>query len=93
MPAKKETAKKETVKKTVKNHWIWILSVMFILADRALFMANENPASKVTVMTVLKQSSVIVTVLAGRIFFKEKGLAYKLMCAAVVMAGIIVSVL
>ncbi|MCR4586305.1 MAG: DMT family transporter [Lachnospiraceae bacterium] len=80
-------------KKTVKNYWIWILSLMFILADRALFMANAIPDSKVTVMTVIKQSSVIVTVIAGRLVFKEKGLAYKLLCAAVVLAGIVVSVL
>ncbi|MCR5118632.1 MAG: DMT family transporter [Lachnospiraceae bacterium] len=84
---------KADVKKTLKNYWIWILSIMFILADRALFMANAIPESKVTVMTVLKQSSVIVTILAGRLIFKEKGLAYKLLCAAVVLAGIIVSVL
>ncbi len=87
------TRTKMEVKKTVKNYWIWILSFMFILADRALFMANAIPDSKVTVMTVIKQSSVIVTVLAGRIFFKEKGMAYKLLCAAVVMAGIIISVM
>lgn len=87
------TKTKMDAKKTAKNPWIWILSIMFIFADRALFMANAYPESKVTVMTVLKQSCVIVTVLAGRIIFKEKGLAYKLLCAAVVMSGIIISVL
>ena len=77
----------------LKNGWIWVLAVLFVIADRFLFIANGDPASRVTVMTVLKQISCIVTILGGRIIFKEKHLAYRLMCAAVVIAGIVISVL
>ncbi|MBR3306433.1 MAG: EamA family transporter [Lachnospiraceae bacterium] len=80
-------------KKTIKNYWIWILSVLFILADRALFMANEIPASRVTVMTLIKQSGCIVTILGGRFVFKEKGIVFKLCCAAVIIAGIVTGVI
>ena len=80
-------------KKTLKNHWIWILSILFILADRALFMANQIPESKVTVMTLIKQSGCIVTILGGRLVFKEKGMLYKLLCASVIIAGIMIGVL
>lgn len=80
-------------KKTIKNYWIWILSFIFILADRALFMANQIPDSKVTVMTLIKQSGCIVTIIGGRLVFKEKGIGYKLLCAAVIIAGIMTGIL
>ena len=80
-------------KRTVKNGWIWILSILFILADRALFIANSIPDSRVTVMTLIKQSGCIVTILGGRLVFKEKGIGFKLCCAAVIIAGIVIGVL
>ena len=84
---------KADVKGAVKNYWIWILSVLFILADRALFIANQSPDSKVTVMTLIKQSGCIVTILGGRLVFKEKNIVHKLICAAVIVAGIVIGVL
>lgn len=42
-------------------------------------------------MTVIKQSSVIVTVLTGWLVFKEKHILYKLMCTLIVLAGIFVT--
>lgn len=77
----------------IKNYWILILSVIFILGDRALFIANSYPDSKVTVMTLLKQSACFVTIILGRLVFKEKDIAKKLICAAVVLAGIIIAIL
>lgn len=80
-------------KKMLRNYWIWILTVLFVLADRALFIANGYPESKVTVMTLIKQSGCLVTVLGGRFIFKEKNIIYRLVCAAVIVAGIVVAVL
>lgn len=77
----------------VRNKWIWLLSVLFVIADRALFIANGIPGSRITVMTLLKQAGCIVTILAGRFLFKEKGTAHKLVCAAVIVAGIVIAVL
>ncbi|MBO5746155.1 MAG: EamA family transporter [Clostridia bacterium] len=80
--------------KTVKtNYWIVILSALFVIADRALFIANEDPQSQVTIMTLLKQSSVLVTVLTGKLFFKEKHILKRSVCAAIVIAGICVATL
>ncbi len=76
-----------------KSGWIWLLSILFIIADRALFVANADSASKVTVMTLIKQSGCIVTILAGKFIFKEKNIGYKLFCAGVIIAGIVVAVL
>lgn len=75
-----------------KNYWIWILSILFIIADRALFIANGMEASKVTVMTLIKQSGCLVTILAGKFIFKEKNIGYKLACAGVVIAGIVIGI-
>ena len=76
-----------------KNYWIWILSLLFVIADRALFVANENPDSKVTVMTLIKQSGCLVTILAGKFLYKEKNIGHKLVCAAIIVAGIVIAVL
>lgn len=75
------------------NYWIIILSVLFVAADRALFIANEDPQSQVTVMTLIKQSSVVITVLTGKLFFKEKHILKRSICAAIVIAGICVATL
>lgn len=76
-----------------KNYWIWILSILFVLADRALFIANGFPDSKVTVMTLIKQSGCLITILGGKFIFKEKNIEYKLFCAAIIIIGIVTAVL
>ncbi len=75
------------------NYWIWLLSFMFVAADRALFIANGMEDSRITVMTLIKQSGCIVTILAGKLIFHEKNIGYKLFCAGVIIAGIVVAVL
>lgn len=85
------TRTKVNIKGVIKNYWILILAILFIIADRALFIANEIPASKVTVMTLIKQSGCIVTILAGKFIFKEKNVGYKLICAGIIIVGIVLS--
>jgi drug/metabolite transporter (DMT)-like permease len=80
------------VRGMLKNPWIWGLSILFVIADRALFIANGYADSRVIVMTVLKQSCSIVTILGGWLVFREKKIGQKLLCAAVVIAGIVLSV-
>lgn len=81
-----------SIKNALKNHWIWILSVLFVIGDRALFIANSSPDSTLVAMTLIKQCSVLVTIICGRLVFKEKRTLYKLCCAAVVIAGIVIAV-
>ena len=80
-------------KNALKNHWIWIMAILFVIGDRALFLANGMEGSRVTVMTLLKQIGCVVTIIGGRIVFKEKNIGYKLLCAGVVIAGIVIAVL
>lgn len=82
---------KVDVKRAIKNKWIWILAAMFVVADRALFIANSMQESQVTVMTLVKQAGCVVTILAGKYIFKEKNTGYKFVCAAIVIAGIVLA--
>ena len=69
------------------------MSFLFFIADRALFIANEISDSKVMIMTLIKQSACIVTILSGKFIFKEKNIGYKIFCALIVLAGIAVSLI
>lgn len=80
--------------KTLKtNYWVPLMSISLIIGDRLLFEANASPLSEVTVMTVIKQSSVIVTVLTGWLVFKEKHILYKMMCTLIVLSGIFIALI
>lgn len=80
-------------KSLLKNYWIWILSILFVLADRALFVANAHPDSRVTIMTLIKQSCCVVSIVGGKLIFKEKNILFKLFCAGIIVAGILLTVL
>ncbi|MGN1318699.1 MAG: EamA family transporter [Lachnospirales bacterium] len=75
------------------NLWIILMSVLFVVGDKALFVANSMPDSSVSVMTVLKQSACFVTIIGGRLVFKEKNIIFRLICAVVIVIGIFISVL
>lgn len=87
------TRTKIDIKSLINNYWIWALSIMFVVADRCLFIANGMQDSKVTVMTLLKQAGCIVTILGGKFIFHEKNIAYKLFCATIIIIGIVIAVL
>ena len=84
---------KINVKKCITCPWIWMLSLLFVVADRALFVANASPDSTVVVMTLIKQSSVLVTIAMGKIMYKEQHILYRILCAVLIIAGIVLSVL
>lgn len=75
-----------------KNYWIWILAILFVIADKALFVANANPDSRITIMTLVKQSGCVVSILAGKFIYKEKNMLHKFICAAVIITGIVIAV-
>ncbi|MBO4534107.1 MAG: EamA family transporter [Treponema sp.] len=71
-----------------KNVWVWALAIMFVIGDKALFIANGMEASRITIMTLIKQSACLVTIIGGKIFFKEEHILYRLFCAAIILGGI-----
>lgn len=84
---------KISIKSIKTNYWIPLLSISLVVGDKFLFEANANPASQITLITVIKQSSVIVTTFTGWLIFKEKHILYKMMCTAIVLLGIYVALL
>lgn len=80
-------------KSIYKNYWIIILSILFVIGDKALFIACSSNDSTVVAMTLIKQCSVMVTIIGGKIVFKEKRTLYKIACAAVIVAGIVIAVI
>ena len=80
--------------KTMKtNFWIPIMGILLMVGDRFLFEANGHPDSKATVITLLIQCAVIVSILIGRFVFKEKNILYKLACSCVIILGIAVALI
>lgn len=86
-------SKKKVQVSTLKNTYIWVLSAVFVFAEWCIFRANVYRNSLVSVMTLIKQSSCIVTILGGRVIFKEQRIVRKLICAIIVVGGIAISVL
>ena len=84
---------KINVRSCIKSPSIWVLSTLFIIADKCLFIANSNPNSQVVIMTLIKQCSILISIALGRIIYKEKDLFYRLCCAIIIISGIIISVL
>ena len=81
------------VVKCVKCPWIWLLSLLFVVADKCLFIANSDPNSTVVVMTLVKQSSVLVTIGMGWLVYKEKNILWRIACAVLVIGGIMLSII
>lgn len=84
---------KVELKKAFTNPWLYVLSFSLILGDRMLFIANADPESQVTVMTLIKQSSAVVTVVLGKLIYKEKNITRKLICAGVILSGIALAII
>lgn len=83
--------KKLDVKGSLKNPWIYAMSILLVLGDRLLFTANADPDSKVTVMTLIKQCSVLVTIGAGKILYGEKNILRKVISAVIIVCGILLA--
>lgn len=81
------------LKKAFTNPWLYVLSFSLILGDRMLFIANADPESQVTVMTLIKQSSAVVTIILGKLIYKEKNIIRKLICAGVILLGIALAII
>ena len=54
--------------KISKKYWILISAICLVFGDRMLFKDNEIVESKVIIMTMLKELSVIMTIFLGKLF-------------------------
>lgn len=77
-------------KKDFDNVYLYLFAVLLIIADQFLFRALNDPASKASIVTILKQISTIVSVIFGAYLFKEPNLKNKLLYLGIIMSGIII---
>jgi len=76
-----------------KNIWVWLLAIGIIVMDKSLFIANAYPESQITVMTLIKQVSVVIAIVGGKFVFREKNILHKSICAAIIIAGILIGIM
>lgn len=74
--------------KIAKNYWIPIASICLVVGGILLFEANANIDSKVAIMTLLKQTTIITSVILGKIMFKEEDIIKKLFYSLLIIIGI-----
>lgn len=77
-------------KSDFKNFYIYLIAFILIIADRFLFTALSQPDVLVSGVSVIKQISIIVSVVFGGIWFKEPKLKNKLAFLAIILAGIVI---
>ncbi|MCD8157876.1 MAG: EamA family transporter [Clostridiales bacterium] len=87
------TRTKISLKSVYKNYWILLIALTLVIGDRALFYANAAEGSSVSAMTLIKQSACFITILGGRFIFKEENILKRLLCAALILFGIVISVI
>lgn len=82
--------KKIDFKKMKVNYWILIIAAFVAASDRFLFVANENPSSKASIIVILKQLSVVISIFLGKFIFKEKDTIKKLLYSFLIIFGLII---
>ena len=83
--------KKEKInfKNLKTNYWVLIVGILLAIGDRFLFIANQNPDSKVIVMTMLKQLSVVISIILGKLIFDEKNILKKILYSILIITGVV----
>lgn len=80
--------------KILKNNpWIILIAICLVIGDRFLFMANKINSSQVIIMTIIKQLSTIISIILGKIIFKEKNIIKKLLYASLILFGIAITII
>ena len=76
--------------------WDWTLVLIALLitgADAMYFFALKQEGAMLSVVSLLRRCSVLVTFVAGAFFFKEKHVARKAVNIAVLMLGMVLLLL
>ena len=84
--------KKIDFKVVKNNYWLILIAIFLVVGDRFLFIANSISSSKVIIMSLLKQLSVVFSIILGKIVFDEKDIIKKLLYSAIIIAGAIIMI-
>ncbi|MBO4442777.1 MAG: EamA family transporter [Bacteroidaceae bacterium] len=80
-----------TRKHTTPFQWKWpivFIAVFLTLADYAYFVSLAQSASMVSIVSMIRRSSVIVSFLCGALLFREKNLRSKVIDLILVLLGL-----
>lgn len=56
---------------------VWLIAIFITASDFLYFLSLSSPGSMLSVVSMLRRSSVIITFICGALFFKEKNLRSK----------------
>ncbi len=79
-------------KSTTPFHWTWaipLISIFISAADFAYFTALNQPDSMISVVSLIRRGSVIVSFACGVILFREKNLKAKALDLVLILIGMI----
>ena len=77
---------------TSKFHWKWwipFISIFISIADFAYFYSLSCEGALISVVSMIRRGSVIISFTAGAILFKEKNLKYKAVDLILIIIGLI----
>lgn len=78
--------------KTTPFHWSWaipLISIFLSLADFAYFCALSEEEAMISVVSMVRRGSVIVSFLCGAVLFHERNLKAKALDLALILIGMI----
>lgn len=77
---------------TTPFHWSWaipLISIFICLADFAYYTSLHDQDSMISVVSLVRRSSVIISFICGAIIFKERNLRAKALDLALILLGMI----
>ena len=77
---------------TTPFHWSWaipLISVFLSLADFAYLFALRDPDAMISVVSMVRRGSVVVSFLCGAVLFRERNLRSKAVDLAFILVGMI----
>jgi transporter family protein len=77
---------------TTPFHWHWaipLISVFICLADFAYYTCLHDADSMISVVSLVRRSSVIISFICGALIFKERNLRAKALDLALILLGMI----
>ena len=79
-----------TLHKTTPFHWSWaipLISIFICIGDFAYFTSLNDPDSMISVVSLVRRSSVIISFICGVLIFKERNIKAKVLDLALILLG------
>lgn len=76
--------------KTTPFHWSWaipLISIFICIGDFAYFTSLNDPDSMISVVSLVRRSSVIISFICGVLIFKERNIKAKVLDLALILLG------